>query len=86
MTIALDQLAGAVKHGLLSLSVGAGLAMVREIMDAEVTELVGPRGKHDSGRVAYRHGDEQRQLTLGGRRVEVRRPRARTKEKAEVSS
>lgn len=84
VTIALDQLTGAVKHGLLSLSVGAGLAMVREIMDAEVSELVGLRGKHDAGRMGYRHGDEKRQLTLGGRRVEVRRPRARSKEKTEV--
>jgi hypothetical protein len=32
VTIALGELAGAVKDGLLALSVGAGLAIVKEIM------------------------------------------------------
>lgn len=84
VTIALGELAGAVKDGLLALSVGAGLAIVKEIMEAEVTELVGPRGKHDPNRVGYRHGDESRQLTLGGRRVEIKKPRARSKDEKEL--
>ena len=37
VTIALAQIGGAVKKGLLSLCVGAGLAVVNEIMEAEVT-------------------------------------------------
>lgn len=84
VTIALTQISGAVKKGLLSLCVGAGLAVVKEIMEVEVTELVGPRGKHDPKRAAYRHGEEDRQLTLGGRRVGIQKPRARTKDKKEV--
>jgi len=84
VTIGLRDLAGAVKHGLLALSVSAGLAVVGELFDDEVTQLVGPRGKHDPKRIAYRHGDEARQLTLGGRRVEVRKPRARTKDNQEL--
>lgn len=46
--------------------------------------MVGPRGKHDPERPGYRHGQEDRQLTLGGRRVGVQRPRARTKAGTEV--
>jgi putative transposase len=84
VTFALTHISGAVKTGLLSLCVGAGLAVVKEIMEAEVTELVGPRGRHDPNRVAYRHGEEDRQLTLGGRRVEIQKPRARTKDQKEV--
>ena len=84
VTVALGELAGAVKQGLLALSVAAGLAVVNEIFDAEVNELVGPRGKHDPDRQAYRHGEESRRLTLGGRRVEVMKPRARTKDKEEL--
>jgi transposase-like protein len=45
---------------------------------------VGPRGKHDPERRAYRHGQEDRRLTLGGRRVEVQKPRARSKTGGEV--
>jgi len=54
VTIALRDLAGAVKHGLLALSVSAGLAVVGELFEDEVIQLVGPRGKHDPGRQAYR--------------------------------
>ncbi len=47
-----------------------------KIFDEEVSRLVGARGQHVAGRVAYRHGRERRQVTLGGRRVKVKRPRA----------
>ena len=39
--------------------------------------MVGPKGKHDSGRAALRHGHESGEVTLGGRRVQVERPRVR---------
>ena len=47
-------------------------------MDAEVAELAGPKGQHDPDRTANRHGTESGTVTLGGRRVPVRRPRVRT--------
>jgi len=75
VTIAVRDLAGAVKKGLLALSVGVGLAVVHELFEAEVTRLAGPKGKHDPERQAYRHGQESRQVTLGGRRVQVDKPR-----------
>jgi hypothetical protein len=56
VTIALSELAGAARKGLLAFSVGLGLATMNELMDMEVSELVGPRGKHNPDRVAYRHG------------------------------
>ena len=77
---ALGELVGAAKEGLLALSVGVGLGVVRELMELEVDEVVGPKGKHDPDRVAKRHGHEQGSMTLGGRRVAVRRPRMRTSE------
>jgi putative transposase len=39
---------------------------------------VGPKGKHNPNRAANRHGHEDGSMTLGGRRVAVRRPRIRT--------
>src|SRR5215212_3705246 len=75
---ALGELAGAAKEGLMALSVGVGLGVLHELMEAEVDEVVGPKGKHDPDRTAVRHGHDDGEVTLGGRRVPVGRPRART--------
>jgi transposase-like protein len=75
---ALGELVGAAREGLLALSVGVGLGVVHELMEREVDEVVGPRGEHNPDRVAKRHGHEDGSMTLGGRRVPVRRPRVRT--------
>jgi hypothetical protein len=40
--------------------------------------------QHDSDRRAYRHDHEPRQVTLGGRRVSVNKPRVRSVDKAEI--
>jgi putative transposase len=78
MQEALGELVGAAREGLLALSVGVGLGVVHELMEREVTEVVGPKGKHNSDRTAKRHGHEDGAMTLGGRRVPVRRPRVRS--------
>ena len=75
---ALGQLVGAAKEGLLALSVGVGLGVLAELMGEEVEEVVGPKGKHDVDRSAVRHGHEVGEVTLGGRRVAVERPRVRS--------
>ena len=75
---ALGELVGAAKEGLLALSVGVGLRVVHELLEAEVTEVVGPRGKWNADRAASRHGHEDGSMTLGGRRVPVSRPRVRS--------
>ena len=75
---ALGELVGAAKEGLLALSVGVGLGVMAELMEEEVSEIVGPKGKHDPDRTAVRHGRQAGEVTLGGRRVEVERPRVRT--------
>jgi putative transposase len=75
---ALGELVGAAKEGLLALSVGVGLGVMAELMEEEVCDVVGPKGKHDPDRTAVRHGLEAGEVTLGGRRVGVERPRVRT--------
>jgi putative transposase len=75
---ALGELAGAAKEGLLAMSVGVGLGVLHELLEAEVDEVVGRKGKHDPDRTAVRHGHDAGEVTLGGRRVPVSRPRART--------
>jgi len=75
---ALGQLVGAAKEGLLSLSVAVGLGVLSSMMEEEVDDVVGPKGEWNADRTAVRHGHEDGEVTLGGRRVEVRRPRVRT--------
>ena len=75
---ALGQLVGAAREGLLALSVQVGLGVLGELLEQEVDEIVGPKGKHNPGRAAVRHGHEDGEVTLGGRRVPVERPRVRT--------
>jgi transposase-like protein len=75
---ALGELVGAAREGLLALSVGVGLGVLAELMEEEVDEVVGPKGRHDADRVAVRHGHEAGEVTLGGRRVPVERPRVRS--------
>jgi transposase-like protein len=71
-------LVGAAQEGLLALSVGVGLGVLHALMEEELDEVVGPKGRHDRARSAVRHGHEGGEVTLGGRRVPVSRPRART--------
>src|SRR5580693_360337 len=75
---ALGQLIGAAREGLLALSVEVGLGVLRELLEAEVDQVVGLKAKHNPERTAVRHGHEDGEVTLGGRRVAVRRPRVRT--------
>ena len=75
---ALGELVGAAREGLLALSVGVGLGVLAELMEEEVDDVVGPKGRHDPSRAAVRHGHEAGQVTLGGRRVSVERPRIRS--------
>ena len=82
---ALGQLVGSAREGLLALSVGVGLGVLAELLEEEVVEVVGARGKHDLERSAVRHGHESGEVTLGGRRVAVERPRVRSADgRAEV--
>jgi putative transposase len=74
----LGELVGVAREGLLALSVGVGLGVLAELMEEEVTEVVGPTGRHDPDRSALRHGHQAGEVTLGGRRVGVERPRVRS--------
>jgi putative transposase len=78
VTIALAELAGAAREGLLALAVGTGMQVLHALLAADVDQLVGPRGRHNPQRTAVRHGTQPGQVTLGGRRVRVDRPRVRT--------
>jgi transposase-like protein len=82
----LGEIVGDAKEGLLALAVRTGMAVLEEVMEWEVDRVVGPKGRHDEDRAAKRHGHARGEVTLGGRRVAVTRPRVRSADDAhEVS-
>ena len=78
VNVAMADIAATMREGLLAMAVGAGLSVMAALMEESVTALCGPKGKHDPVRSAVRHGSEDGSVTLGGRRVGVRRPRVRS--------
>ncbi len=74
----LEAFASKMPEGLLAASVAIGLDVMGELVDAEVTEVAGLKGRHDPDRRANRHGTEDGKVTLGGCHIPVRRPRVRS--------
>ena len=71
-------LVGRASEGLLALSIELGLVVVRQLLESDVTELAGEKGKHQKDRKAYRHGVEQSRVVMGGQKVPIERPRVRS--------
>jgi len=84
IALVMADIAGAAREGLLAMSVAAGMAVMAAMFEAEIDGACGPKGKHDAGRAAVRHGTGKGSVTLGGRQVPVPRPRARTVDGHEV--
>lgn len=83
---ALGELVNAAKDGLMAVCVATGLGVLNTLMEEEVADVVGPKHARDPDRTAVRHGHEAGEVTLGGRRVVVDRPRVRSADgTAEVS-
>ncbi len=76
--LSLLEIAGAAREGLMAFAVGTGLAVLHECMEHEVDQVVGPKGRNDADRTSKRHGHVGGEVTLGGRRVPISRPRVRT--------
>ena len=85
LRVALAEVVGAAREGLLAMSVGVGLRVFAEMMEEELAAKVGPKHAKLPDRRASRHGSTTGSVVLGGRRVSVTRPRARTATGGEVS-
>ena len=79
------QLPVLVREALYETVMAAGLACVSEVLEAERSELCGARYQHVAERQAVRAGHVGSSLALGGRRVAVSRPRARSIDGHELS-
>ena len=78
------RLPGLVRDALYETVIGAGLACVDEVLEEERAALCGARYAHLVDRQALRAGHVASSLVLGGRRVAVSRPRARSVEGREL--
>jgi putative transposase len=72
------RLPGLVREALYDTVIGTGLACVNEVLEAERVRFCGVRYQHQAQRQALRAGTVASSLVLGGRRVKVPRPRARS--------
>jgi putative transposase len=86
-TVALSEVAGAIKDGLLAFASATGLVVMHQMMEAELTERIGV--KHAKIPAATRtgnwHGTTKGSVVLGGRQVQATRPRSRTTDDEEIS-
>lgn len=69
-----------VQASLQELCIETGQQVLQAMMEHDREALCGPKGRHDAERRAWRGGTTPSRVTLGGRQVELRRPRARTPE------
>jgi hypothetical protein len=49
VSVAMAEIAGCMREGLLALAVGTGLQVRQVLMEADGSVLAGPKGKHDTG-------------------------------------
>jgi putative transposase len=77
-------LADLIRADLREFVIAAGTAAIGVVLEHERSQLVGPRYAHLPGRQAHRAGSAPGELVMGGRRVQVRRLRARTLDGREV--
>jgi transposase-like protein len=66
------------RNGLLELSMSLGLDVMRMMLEEDVEQYAGPKGKHHTEkRTGYRHGSEKTTVVMGGTKIRVDRPRVR---------
>jgi putative transposase len=84
-TVALADLASAVKDGLLGFCADVGLMVMRQVMDDELVRRIGPKHARLPGRTAHWHGTTTGSVVLGSRLLSVERPRGRGVDGEEIT-
>jgi transposase-like protein len=72
------------QQGLMSLALAAFTQLAEQMMDWDVTSLVGAKNQADAGRKNVRWGNQQGYCVVGGQKIPLTRPRVRNTEKKEV--
>ncbi len=77
LTLPISQLLLEVRSAIEQTAADAGLLVMRALIDEEVEQVVGAKGKHDPDRTHFRWGQEDTNLVFAGRKVPFKRPRVR---------
>ena len=84
-TVAMGDVADALREGLLAFAASAGLVVMRQMLDAELAGIVGAKhARLGDERVGNWHGTTTGQVVLGARKVSVERPRGRYVDGGEI--
>jgi hypothetical protein len=73
-----------IERSFFDLCIDAGQQVLASMMEQDREDLCGPRWKRDPDRVAGRAGTTKSEVTLGGRRIAVQRPRVRSQQGEEL--
>ena len=84
LVIPLKEVLELVQRGLMNLALRTFTQVAEEVMDYEVTALVGTRNRADPERERVRWGSERGYCVVGGQKVPLQRPRVRDTRKKEV--
>jgi putative transposase len=86
-TVAFADVAGVMHDGLLAMATSAGLAVMAQMLEAELASIVGAKhAKLPVGeRVGNWHGATTGQVVVGARKLSVKRPRGRYVDGGEVT-
>ena len=66
------------RRSLRELVLAKGLEVFGRLLEEDRTRLCGPKNKPQENRQAYRHGHDEGQVVLGGRRIRLSKPRVRS--------
>ena len=84
-TVAMADVAAAMREGLLAFSTAAGLVVMQQMLTEELASIVGPKhARLGAERVGNWHGTTTGQVVLGSQKVTVSRPRGRYVDGGEV--
>ena len=76
-TVAMADVAAAMREGLLAFSTAAGLVVMQQMLTEELASIVGPKHAKLPDRVGNFHGTTTGQVVLGSQKITVARPRGR---------
>ena len=80
LEIALDR----AREDLLGVATRSGLEILAAMLEQDRELIVGPKHRWSTERTAYRYGYDEGPVVMGGRKIRVRKPRARSVAGAEV--
>ena len=84
LSLAMDGVLRDVQHAFYGLCVNAGKQVLAAMMEADRVALCGAKGVPDARRRATRGGHVAGAVVLGGQRIGIKRPRARSIDKGEL--